>query len=137
MRNNPLRRFCYELHHRECPAIKKRWQARAKYKDVYGKLKEVSKMLPEVKGKKEASRMEKEWLDNLNAEADLMPSAGKSQTVDKVYKEYLKHQHDTSEIEKSTYSNSIVSYYKYIKPYLDDYTFATADKTVINIQNIK
>lgn len=137
MRNNPLRRFCYELHHRECPAIKKRWQARAKYKDVYGKLKEVSKMLPEVKGKKEATRMEKEWLDNLNAEADLMPSAGKSQTVDKVYKEYLKHQHDTSEIEKSTYSNSIVSYYKYIKPYLGDYTFATADKTVINIQNIK
>ena len=32
----------------------KPWQARAKYKDVYGKWKEVSKMLPDAKGKKEA-----------------------------------------------------------------------------------
>ena len=110
----------------------KPWQARAKYKDVYGKWKEVSKMLPEAKGKKEATRMVREWLDNLNAEADLMPSAGKAQTFDKVYKEYLKHQLDTGEIEKSTYSNSIASYNKYIKPYLGDYIFATVDKTVIN-----
>ena len=110
----------------------KPWQARAKYKDVYGKWKEVSKMLPEAKGKKEATRMAREWLDNLNAEADLMPSAGKAQTIDKVYKEYLKHQLDTGEIEKSTYSNSIASYNKYIKPYLGDYIFATVDKTVIN-----
>ena len=35
----------------------KPWQARAKYKDVYGKWKETSKMLPEAKGKKEAMRM--------------------------------------------------------------------------------
>ena len=33
------------------------WQARAKYKDVYGNWKEVSKMLPDAKGKKEANRM--------------------------------------------------------------------------------
>ena len=32
----------------------KPWQARAKYKDATGKWKEVSKMLPEAKGKKEA-----------------------------------------------------------------------------------
>ena len=32
----------------------KPWQARAKYKDANGKWKEVSKMLPEAKGKKEA-----------------------------------------------------------------------------------
>ena len=110
----------------------KPWQARAKYKDIYGKWKEVSKMLPDAKGKKEATRMAKEWLDQLNAEADLMPSAGKAQTLDKVYKEYLKHQLDTSEIEKSTYSNSLYYYNKYIKPYLGDYVFATVDKTVIN-----
>ena len=35
----------------------KPWQARAKYKDVYGKWKEVSKMLPDAKGKKEANKM--------------------------------------------------------------------------------
>ena len=69
----------------------KPWQARAKYKDVYGKWKEVSKMLPEAKGKKEANRMAKEWLDQLNAEADLMPNAGKAKTVDEIYKEYLLH----------------------------------------------
>ena len=56
----------------------KPWQARAKYKDANGKWKEVSKMLPEAKGKKEAMRMAKEWFDKLNAEADLMPNAGKA-----------------------------------------------------------
>ena len=82
----------------------KPWQARAKYKDVYGKWKEVSKMLPEAKGKKEANRMAKEWLDQLNAEADLMPNAGKAKTVDEIYKEYLLHQVSTGEIERSTYT---------------------------------
>ena len=110
----------------------KPWQARAKYKDVYGKWREVSKMLPDAKGVREARRMANEWLDELNAQADLMPNAGKKQTVDKVYKEYLDHQLATSEIEKSTYSNSLYSYNKYIKPYLGDYIFASVDKTVIN-----
>ena len=41
----------------------KPWQARAKYKDTNGKWKEVSKMLPEAKGKKEAMRMAKEWFE--------------------------------------------------------------------------
>ncbi len=110
----------------------KPWQARAKYKDVYGKWKEVSKMLPEATGKREATRIAKEWLDTLNAEADLMPNVGKAKTVDKIYTEYLKHQLDTGAIEKSTYSNSMYTYSKYIKPYLGDYIFATVDKTVIN-----
>lgn len=35
----------------------KPWQARAKYKDVYGKWKETSTMLPNATGKKEAMRM--------------------------------------------------------------------------------
>ena len=110
----------------------KPWQARAKYKDVYGKWKEVSKMLPNAKGKKEAQRIANEWLEQLNAEADLMPNMNRQQTVDKVYREYLKHQLDTGEIEKSTYSNSLSSYRKYIQPHLGDYIFATVDKTIIN-----
>ena len=105
----------------------KPWQARAKYKDTNGKWKEVSKMLPEAKGKKEAMRMAKEWFEKLNAEADLMPNAGKVKTVDEIYKEYLQHQVSTGEIERSTYSNSLYSYNKYIKPYLGDYVFATVD----------
>ena len=110
----------------------KPWQARSKYKDVYGKWKEVSKMLPDAKGKKEANKMAKEWLEQLNAEADLMPNAGKAKTVDEIYKEYLLHQVSTGEIERSTYSNSLYSYNKYIKPYLGDYVFASVDKTVLS-----
>jgi len=73
-----------------------KWQATAKYKDVYGKW-------------KEANRMAKEWLDQLNAEADWMPNAGKAKTVDEIYKEYLLHQVSTGEIERSTYSNTLAS----------------------------
>ena len=79
----------------------KPWQARAKYKDPLGKWKEVSKMLPEAKGIREARRMANEWIDKLNAEADLMPNAGKAKTVDEIYKEYLQHQVSTGEIERS------------------------------------
>lgn len=110
----------------------KPWQARAKYKDVFGKWKEVSKILTGAKGVRDANRMAKEWLDELNAQADLMPNAQREQTVDKVYREYLKHQLDTGEIEKSTYSNSLSSYRKYIQPHLGDYIFSTVDKTIIN-----
>ena len=78
-----------------------KWQATAKYKDVYGKWKETSKMLPEAKGIREARRMADEWIDKLNAEADLMPNAGKAKTVDEIYKEYLQHQVSTGEIERS------------------------------------
>lgn len=110
----------------------KPWQARAKYKDIDGKWKETAKTFPEAKGKKEAQKMANEWMDSLNAQADLMPSADKAKTLDEVFNEYLKHQLDTSAIERSTYSNSMASYRKYIKPYLGDYMFATMDKTVLN-----
>ena len=78
-------------------------------------------MLPEAKGVREAKRMAREWFDKLNAEADLMPNAGKAKTVDEVYKEYLQHQVSTGEIERSTYSNSLYSYSKYIKLIVNQY----------------
>ena len=110
----------------------KPWQARFKYKDVYGKWKETARMLPEASGKREADKLAKALMDKLNAEAELMPNINEVKTVDKTYKEYLKHQLDTGVIEKSTYSNSLYSYNKYIKPYLGDYVFALIDKTIIN-----
>ena len=61
-----------------------------------------------------------------------MPTASKAKTIDEIYNEYLQHQLATGEIERSTYSNSIYSYNKYIKPYLCDYVFATIDKTVLS-----
>ena len=110
----------------------KPWQARLKYKDGNGKWKETAKVLPDATGKREATRQAKELFDKLNAEADLMPNVGKEKTIDQIYKEYLKSQLDTGEIEKSTYSNSLYSYNKYIKPYLGDYLFASIDKVVLN-----
>ena len=61
-----------------------------------------------------------------------MPNIGKEKTLEQIYSEYLKHQLDTGEIERSTYSNSMYIYNKYIKPYLGNYIFATVDNTVIN-----
>ena len=84
-------------------------------------------MLPSANGKKEAKRMADEWLATLNAEADKMPNASKAKTLDETFREYLKFQLDTGAIEKSTYSNSIHSYNKYIQPYGD----ANADALVI------
>lgn len=120
--------YVKQLEHRKG----KPWQARAKYKDVNGKWKEVSKMLPKATGKKEANKMAKEWFDNLNAEADLMPNAGKVKTVEEVYKEYIKYQLDVGEIERSTYTSSLATYNIYIKPYIGDYIFATVDNTVLS-----
>ena len=110
----------------------KPWQARLKYKDATGKWKESSKMLPEAKGKREALRMARALMDELNAESDAMPTAEKAKTFHEVYMEFLQHQLDTGEIEKSTYANTISSYKTYIQPYLGDYMFASLDKNIIN-----
>ena len=110
----------------------KPWQARVKYKDANGKWKETSKMLPDAKGKREAMRMARDWMDTLNAEADAMPNADRARTFHEVYMEYLLHQLNTGEIERSTYSNTLASYKKYVQPYLGDYMFAQMDKTVLN-----
>ena len=92
----------------------KPWQARAKYKDVNGKWKEISKMLPDAKGKKEANKLAADWLNTLNLEADKMPNTQKAKTVDETVTEFLKYQLDASIIEKSTYSYDLFSYKKYI-----------------------
>ena len=76
--------------------------------------------------------MANEWIEQLNEESKIMPNAEKGNTVDKIYREFLKFQLETSVIEKSTYSNNVHTYNKYIKPYLGDYIFALVDKAVIN-----
>lgn len=110
----------------------KRWQARAKYKDAKGNWRETSKVLKDASGKREANRMAEEWFDKLNEEADLMPNVSKAKTLEETFTEYLNHQLTTSEIEKSTHTNSMYYFKKYIKPYLGDYLFASIDKTVLN-----
>lgn len=110
----------------------KPWQARAKYKDVSGKWKEVSKMLPEAKGKKEANRMANDWLAELNAAADMMPNAKRDSTVEEVFTNYIKMQLEMGELEKSTYMVNMRYFNRYIKNDLGDYIFASIDKTIIN-----
>ena len=108
------------------------WQARAKYKDEYGKWKERAEKLPEAKGIREAKRQAKEWFDRINAEADVMPNAKKSYTLDEIYQKYLQRQLDTGEIEKSTYSNNLYSYNKYIKPYIGNCIFDLLNRKIIS-----
>lgn len=110
----------------------KPWQARAKYKDAEGKWKETSKMMSGAKGKKEAQRMAKEWLDELNREAELLPDVNEPKTITEVFMEYVQRQLDTGEIEKSTFSNSVSSYNTYVKPYIGDYIFNKIDKVALN-----
>ena len=109
----------------------KTWQARLRYKDATGKWKEKSKMLNGAKGIREAKQMAKEYMDKLNAEADIMPTIKKEKTVDDVFIEYIKKQLETGEIERSTYSNTLYSYNKYIKPRLGEYIFHLVDRPII------
>ena len=111
----------------------KPWQARLKYKDpATGKWKETAKMLPGVKGKKEASTLANEWLAEMNALADTMPSMDRDKTVKEMFEDYLSYQLATGEIEKSTYYNNISYFNEYINPYLGNHSFATLDRTSIN-----
>lgn len=111
----------------------KPWQARLKFKDAAsGKWKEITKMLPEAKGKREAQKMADAWLAEMNAVAENMPTMERDKTITEMYESYLSFQFNTGEIEKSTYVNSLYYYKEYIKPYLGDYDFATIDKTAIN-----
>ena len=122
-----------ELSVRQLNTIKgKPWQARAKYKDVSGKWRETSKVLKEAKGKKEAMRLGKEWMDALNAQYDTMPTADGLKTVAEVYIEYITNQLNAGELEKSTFLYYKYTFEKYVKPYLGDYIFSSIDKVVIN-----
>lgn len=72
-------------------------------------------MLTGAKGKREASKMAREWLDVLNAQADVMPNANREKTFSEVYIEYINHQLTTGSIERSTYSSSMSNYRNYLK----------------------
>ena len=114
----------------------KRYQARLRYADPSKKKgwSEVSKMLPEtVKGKREADKLAEKWRVEMNAQADVMPTMEANKTVDEIYTEYLSHQLNTGEIEKSTYINTLFYFKEYIKPYLGSYVFATLDRVAIEM----
>ena len=108
----------------------KKWQARLKYKEG-NKWKNLERMLPEAKGKKDAERLAEELRQELNKTADTTGDSEVSRTVDEVVRNYLDHQLAIGVLEKSTYSTQMHNYQRNIEPYLGDYIFNTLDRTAI------
>lgn len=109
----------------------KPWRARLSYKDADGKWKQITKMLPEATGKREAEKQAKAWKDEMNAIADNMAIPDNDKTVAQMYEEYLEFQYNTGEIQASTYNVQLENFNKYTKPILGNYLFATLDKVAI------
>ncbi len=99
----------------------KPFQARLRYPDASKKKgwSEISRMVPEeIKSKRDAGKWAEKWRAEMNAVADNMPSMEANKTISEVFMEFLNHQLNTGEIEKSTYNNSYYYFREYIEPYL-------------------
>ena len=108
------------------------WQARLKYKDpITGKWKETNKLLPDVKGVREARKAAQQWFDEMNEAASNSPNLGMDKTVGEMVLSYLDYQYGTGDIELSTYTMEKSAYNSVIKPYVADYSFTTFDRTAI------
>ena len=112
----------------------KPWQARLKYKDSDGKWKELTKMLPEAKGKREAQRMANEWMSEQNklAENSLFLGGKGPQTVEETVREYLNRQLETGVLEKSTYLTEIKNMERNTFPFIGAIGFTTLDRITID-----
>lgn len=110
----------------------KPWQARLKYKDNNGKWKELTKMLPEAKGKREAMRMANEWMTEQNKLADNSLTIGYEKTVEEIVREYLNKQLETGILEKSTYLTEMKNMERNTFPYIGNIGFTTLDRITID-----
>ena len=109
----------------------KPWQARLKYKDAQGKWKDISKMLPNCNGKKEAKKLAKEWFDEMNKAVELSPTFEKDKTVREVVEAYTEYQLQSGDLEASTYHNRKFTLDSLVYPYIGDISFITLDRTAI------
>lgn len=109
----------------------KPWQARLKYKEN-GKWKEISKMLPEAKGKREAQRMANEWMSEQNKLAENSLTISYDKTVEETVREYLNRQLETGVLEKSTYLTEIKNMERNTFPYIGAIGFTTLDRITID-----
>ena len=86
----------------------KPWRATVYYKDPETqKAKQKTKMLPDAKGKREAERMAREWMEELNKIVINMPQTEQNKTVEEIVKKYEDYRLETGKIEKSTYKSFI------------------------------
>ena len=107
------------------------WQARLLYKDVNGKWKETSKVLPEAKGKREAQKLAEQWFDEMNAQAEKDLEGEKYKTVSEVVMAYLDWQLSIGKLESSTYNQQVQNFHRNIEPYLGNNSFNDLDRTAI------
>lgn len=105
-----------------------KWQARLRYKDNNGKWKNTDKMLPDAKGKREASKMAEDLRRELNAVEER--ESAKDKTVTEVFMNYLKYQFAAG-MEASTYDAQITSFKCGVQPFIGDYNFYTLSREAI------
>ena len=122
------------------PSVKQRkdrkgkpWRATVYFKDpITNKTRQKSKMLPEATGKKEAQKMARLWMDELNNVIKDMPPAEQYLTVAEIVKKYEDYKLSTGAIEKSTHKRNLLIAKNYINPYLGNNLFSSVDRIDIN-----
>lgn len=111
----------------------KPWRATVYYKDpITKKTKQKTKVLPTAKGKKEAEKMARAWMDELNNNVKNLPTTEHGQTITEVIKEYEDYRLITGVIEKSSYTRDLLITKNYISPYFGDYLFTSLERMDIN-----
>ena len=111
----------------------KPWRASVDYKDpITQKRRQKTKMLPEAKGKKDAERLVRLWMDELNNAVKDLPSTEKFLTVAESVKQFEDYKLSTGAIEKSTHQRNLLIAKNYINPFLGNHLFASVDRIDIN-----
>ena len=110
----------------------KPWRATVYYIDIATKQKkQKTKMLREAKGKREADRMAREWMEELNNSVKDLPSTENNQTITERIINYENYRLSTGVIEQSSYQRDLLITKNYITPYLGDYMFSSLERNDI------
>lgn len=125
--------FYYSPSVKQCHNIKgKPWRATVYYTDPATKIKrQKTKTLREANGKREALKLARVWMDELNAIADKNEFDKNEKTVESVILAYEEMRLSRG-IQKSTYKRNLLITKNYITPYLGDYLFTSIDRNDID-----
>lgn len=128
-----LSMFYYSPSVKQCHNLKgKPWRAVVYYTDPITKLKrQKSKTLRGANGKREALKMAREWMDEINAIAEKNEFDKNEKTVESVILAY-EEMRLSKGIQKSTYKRNLLITKNYITPYLGDYLFTSIDRNDID-----